>query len=54
MFRDPLTVATNSLLKAVEPVRYAMDEKRRIIQEAEVSIHKAIDAVNEAKSALNM
>lgn len=54
MFGDSLTRATRQLLDAVQAVSSAMNEKRRIIEAAQVSINEAQDAVNEAKKSLNI
>jgi len=54
MFGDSLTRATGKLLNAVKCMTEAMNEKRRVIEEAQVAITNAQMAVQEAKEALKL
>ena len=54
MFGDSLTRATNNLLTAIKAFGYAMDEKKRVIEAAQVSINEAQEALNEAKKSLSL
>lgn len=54
MFIDPLSKATNKLLAAVEAVNTQLNEKKRIILEAQQTIDETQIAINEAKKSLLM
>ena len=54
MFRDTLAVATRKLLKSVESMTTAMNEKKETILRAERSISEAQEALAEVKRTLSL
>ena len=54
MMGDPLARATNKLISAVKVVNEQLNEKKRIILEAQQTIDETQVAINEAKKSLLM
>lgn len=54
MFKDKLSVATDSLLKAVGVVTKEITAKKQVILDAEIAINEAKEAIQHAKDSLSM